>query len=343
MDNQTSGHHNNAASAFAVSHTSDRYGHSEPAQTIMKTYRGLKSASTIRRQDGDLLALQTFLVEHGNAVNDLQLATDLQSWCGITVEMVEAFLQSLFQQGYALSSINLRLSTIKTYAKLALQAGVLDRATVALIRSIDGHRPRDYDGINETRMKTRRGAKKGCPLVLSHQQIIRLKEQPNTPIGRRDALLLSLLLDHGLRCSEATQLCIECFDPVSKTFTLYRSHSHREQTLTMTTDTATAFHHYRTHIDLRHGLLFQKLRKGNIVTGQGMSPRALTGRVAYLGQRIGIQGLSAQDLRHTWALSLARSGIPLEHLMELGGWSSSLIPADYLAAAKQAAVYGESR
>jgi site-specific recombinase XerC len=38
-----------------------------------------------------------------------------------------------------------------------------------------------------------------------------------------------------------------------------------------------------------------------------MSERAITKRVAYLGARLGIKGLSAHDLRHSWAIRASRA------------------------------------
>jgi integrase len=65
-----------------------------------------------------------------------------------------------------------------------------------------------------------------------------------------------------------------------------------------------------------------------------MSERAITGRVAELGARIGVQGLSAHDLRHYWATRAARNGTPLDRLQDAGGWNSPAMPMRYIEAAK---------
>jgi hypothetical protein len=50
--------------------------------------------------------------------------------------LVAAFVQWQLSQGYAIGSINVRLSTIKTYAKLASQAGALHPTEYAMIRTV---------------------------------------------------------------------------------------------------------------------------------------------------------------------------------------------------------------
>jgi len=66
----------------------------------------------------------------------------------------------------------------------------------------------------------------------------------------------------------------------------------------------------------------------------GISTRKLTERVRVLGERAGIQGLSAHDCRHYWATQAARNGTPVDRLMDAGGWSSPAMPMRYVEAAK---------
>ena len=67
----------------------------------------------------------------------------------------------------------------------------------------------------------------------------------------------------------------------------------------------------------------------------GLTARAITARVAYLGRKVlGIGGLSAHDLRHTWATLAARNGTPLDRLQDAGGWASLAMPMRYIEAAR---------
>jgi integrase len=55
------------------------------------------------------------------------------------------------------------------------------------------------------------------------------------------------------------------------------------------------------------GKLLRGSRKGGRLTETGMSERAITKRAAALGAAIGVYGLSAHDLRHSWATRAARN------------------------------------
>jgi len=76
-------------------------------------------------------------------------------------------------------------------------------------------------------------------------------------------------------------------------------------------------------------------RKGGILQG-AMSDRAITDRVRVLGERLGIEGLSAHDCRHYWATSAIKGGTDIKSLQDAGGWSSPAMPLRYAASGKVA-------
>jgi transposase len=67
-----------------------------------------------------------------------------------------------------------------------------------------------------------------------------------------------------------------------------------------------------------------------------MSERAVFKRVAYLGRKVGAEGLSPHDLRHHWATRAARNGTPAERLKDAGGWTSIATADRYVQDAAQA-------
>ena len=68
-------------------------------------------------------------------------------------------------------------------------------------------------------MQTRKGHKKAEAVTIPQDIAEALKQQPNTPQGRRDALIMCLLIDHGLRVSEIAILTRKAFDMKAGTFT----------------------------------------------------------------------------------------------------------------------------
>ena len=83
------------------------------------------------------------------------------------------------------------------------------------------------------------------------------------------------------------------------------------------------------------GSLWRKTGKGKTeLLGAGMTERAITKRVAFLGAAIGLHSFSAHDCRHYWATQAARNHTPLDRLQDAGGWSSLAMPSRYIETAK---------
>ena len=82
------------------------------------------------------------------------------------------------------------------------------------------------------------------------------------------------------------------------------------------------------------GKLLRGSRKGGRLTEVGMSERAITKRVADLGEAMGVYGLSAHDLRHSWATRAARNKTDAFDLRDAGGWNLLAMPSRYVEAAK---------
>jgi hypothetical protein len=94
-----------------------------------------------------------------------------------------------------LATINSRLSTIKVYAELAMKAGTVDADNYTRIKTVKGYQDKELRRVDDKRTMTRIGKKKAETLLISPEQAAALKQQPNTPQGRRDAVLITMLID----------------------------------------------------------------------------------------------------------------------------------------------------
>ncbi|HEX6779796.1 MAG TPA: site-specific integrase, partial [Ktedonobacterales bacterium] len=165
------------------------------------------------------------------------------------------------------------------------------------------------------------------------KEVALLKRQPDTPQGRRDAVLICLFLDHGLRCGELAALCVEQFDLSKGTVCFDRPKVDlTDQTQRLTPDTRRALERYLAR-DQPQGKLLWGSRRGGALMG-GMTTRALTKRVNALGQRLGIPDLSAHDGRHTWTKRAIQGKTDLRALMDAGGWSTPAMPLLYAESGK---------
>lgn len=192
---------------------------------------------------------------------------------------------------------------------------------------VSGYRHKEGRNVDAKRVQTRRpDAKKSEAIPLSQEQAKQLKNQPNTPQGRRDAFLMCLLLDHGLRCGEVAALTAESVNLSTGLLTFYRQKVDKIQTHQLTRDTLLSAMRY-LEVCKPVGKLLMGSRKGGKLEGS-MSEQAITDRVRELGKRIGVSGLSAHDCRHDWAKSAVKES-DIKSLQQAGGWSSPAMPLRY--------------
>ncbi|MBN1564647.1 MAG: site-specific integrase [Anaerolineae bacterium] len=314
------------------------------ARSVFNDYLSRKADNTIRRQAGDLGRFADYLwqisdemgegmADFAEDVRDFPLlgtAPDVRVWQGITWGLIEGFRNWMVKQGDAVGSINVRLSTVKTYSKLVTKAGVIPPEENALIRTVVGYARKEARRIDNRRKKSRRGDKKAEAVAISEAQAAKLIERPDTPQGRRDAVMICLLLEHGLRVGEVTGLTIDDIDLKTRAIRFYRPKVDKMQVHRLTPSTFTALQAWFESGDApEDGPLLRSSRKGGRLDGSGMTERAITGRVRALGEEIGIAGLSAHDCRHYWATFWA-SRVDVIRLQEAGGWSSLAMPRRYI-------------
>jgi integrase len=301
------------------------------ANSVFNDYHEKLSANTLKRQRHDIRLFADFLAMVGMIKDNLMF--DPTQWTDVTFGLVEAFRKQQLLEGYSIASINAHVTTVKLYAKLAKNAGKLCEVEYSRIRDIKTYSHKDGRNIDAKREQTRRpDAKKVNPVSLTAEQVALLKDQPNTPQGRRDALLMCLLLDHGLRCGEVAALSPESINIANGTITFYRQKVDKTQNHNLTRDTLLAAMRY-LGICNPVGKLLTGSRKGGKLEGV-MSERAITNRVRVLAEKVGIKGLSAHDCRHGWATDAVRNGTDIKSLQDAGGWSSPAMPLRYAESAK---------
>jgi integrase len=298
-----------------------------------------KARNTERRKRADLELFETFL--RSVTIPAEGMFDDPRAWQGVTWGIVESFKAWQLQQGYAIASINGRLSTVRTYAELAAKAGVLSADELRMIQTVKGFANKEKPHIDARRrdegLDTRVGAKKARSIIVPDDVVDQLTTpRDDTLQARRDSLLMCLLFHHGLRISEAAILTRAAFDLKAGTITFYRPKVDLTQTHVMTPETRKAAMEYLKHAP-ESGIIWRKTCKGTGNLSSQMSEssaiRALAKRVEYLGHVHGIEGLSPHDARHTDATHESNSNTPLRHIMSKFGWKSPAMAMRYIEAA----------
>lgn len=320
------------------------------ANYAIADYLSRRASNTVRNHAAALALFADFLDDAGELggamrrfagdvaawAEGVKTRPDPAAWMGVTWGLLEGFVKWLLIEGYSVTSVNNRLSAVRVYAGLASKAGVIPVEELQLIKAVSGYGSKEAKRVNERRPVTRVGDKKEERVSITAHQARIMKEQDlETAQGRRDALLMCLLLDHGLRVGEVARLQVTDFDLKENVLRFYRPKVDKVQTHLLTPDTLRAARAYFEHDAPAIGRLLLGSRKGGKLTSRPMSERAITGRVQYLGQQLlGLENLSAHDCRHYWATDAARNGTDPFRLQEAGGWSSLAMPRRYVEDAR---------
>ncbi len=285
------------------------------ATRLTRYQEGLRD-ETIRRQKTDLLTFARFLASVNAQAGDFY--NDLSAWQGIRAGLLEAFIEWQKLQGYSIGTINVRLATLKAYCHLAYEVGILDIDTHTHIQGVKGIQRKQARNIDARRGVSRVGYKKAQAVEIPIELLHKLKHPETGFLAKRDALLMCLLLDHGLRVGEIAILKRNAIALRSRLLTFYRPKVDEPQTDRMTDDTLAAARVYLATLPTKQESLFD------------LAVISIQERVRTLGELAGIQGLSPHDCRHSWATRAASHGTPLDRLRQAGGWSNIQTPLRYI-------------
>lgn len=133
-------------------------------------------------------------------------------------------------------------------------------------------------------------------MSLHVSQVQLLKCQPDTPLGRRDGLLMCLFLDQGLRCGEIHNLRVKSIDLDADTIAVSRNEGNITHHLT--TDTLIAAMAYLPDVQGQEHL-FAGTVEEHTNQDKPMDQRAIRERIRELGERIGITKLTPEDLHRS--------------------------------------------
>ena len=308
-----------------------------------KEFRELKAARTVRSHDTDLLLFSTALADagiideaHVQAHADA-LAAGPSAWSGVNHDIVAAFKLWMLAKGYALASVDHALATVRTYARLAYEstdqaaytaAVDADRRPVGLsvgdyagIRMVKGYNGRESLRKDSARaadgLATRRGKKRTAAEMHNNPptaaELRKLKKHPDrkTAQGRRDAVIMALLVDTGMRVSELEGMVVNGMvdlgdgdvrwvgvDMEAGIIAYYAEKTNVVVTLRQSPDVAAVLRLWMNTDAPAMGPLLRSSRKGGHLTDAGMTRGAISARVRELSQAAIGRELSPHDIRH---------------------------------------------
>jgi integrase len=277
---------------------------------VLADYLSGLSLSYRRQLDSVLRKWCAFLEVFGIRRTPELLRTDPTAWNFVTSDLLYQYRQLLLHEAYVNATVNRHLAMLRAFIYTVYGAGgIPENADLYHIL-----RTRSYPARSGTPSPypsgpaTAEAAPEGEPR-LSPVQVEQLKHRhPDTPQGRRDALLFCLLLDQGLLVSTLATLQAQDFDREQGVLRFHSSRDGEEQVHPLSPDTVHAFHAYlATDPILRSGKLFRAIRKNGTLGKGAMAPGHIVARVRVAGKQIlGTSTLKVQDCRQYWATTSTR-------------------------------------
>ena len=294
-----------------------------------------KSKSTIERHIRELRNFGVFLESRGHAPSLMQRPADWKQVKAKDVHDYKNYL--LYGRGLAVSTVNQIIFIVRSYAALsAAHDGMSESEYFKTTQQARGIRVREADRIDALRPVTRSSNKKQQAVAITRLDAERLKhEQPDDPRGRRDALMMCLLLDYGLRISDVISLTMQNIDMNTRTVSVKTQKTGTNLYLSMTDDIYQAADRYFKHFTpaAEDTPIWYGVNKHGQIQG-GFSKHSAQMRIKQLGEAVGIEGFSAHDCRHYWVTAADRGGSSLLAITEAGGWTSPTMPARYINKSK---------
>ncbi len=315
--------------------------------SIFEEYHLVKAPGTLQSHRYDLALFSNFLAAMGIERAPDALYADAHAWAGMTASLLISFRKWLLYpqhtpaqeqaKGYSIGSVRRRMATVRQYCKLAFRSGVIppDEWTRLSVVKADSH----AEGFNvdadrqRKRIMPRLTTRKTRATPISRAEFTSLRNtttdieryrEHDVTLSERDALLICLLGEHGLRVGEVVALNVASINVRSNELEVRRPKTHDDDILPLLPATQRAAELYLAVCGKDgNGPLFVGYQ-GRRITRQGLYER-----VKNLGLLIGIPTLSPHDLRHFFAKNGIEMDNPLSVLQRYGGWKSGHMPLRY--------------
>lgn len=267
---------------------------------------------------------------YGKAMEDLFIWLDSNGNPPFTEETCRTHLAYLRSQGYASATINQRLSAVR---KLVVEAAGLSLLPLG-------------DAVQICRIRNMRQTAISPTIALSEQKTEELINVPDgsTNKGKRDRLLLALLIGCALRRSELVNLDAEDVEFVDSRAALIRvtRRNGRLRSVLMPDWVQEALTAWLSAAGIKEGPILRAVsRQGEVASGR-LSSQTVLDIVRKYGKRIGVT-VHPEDLRRTCAKLCNVGSADLDPIRALLGHSSLATTERYLCDRENVATVSNRR
>lgn len=228
-------------------------------------------------------------------------------------------------QGLTPATVNRRIAALRTFSAWAYKAGLIASDPTEGIRllSEQPQSPRWLDRRQQAAL--RRALERRLEHAELKARLARLEGRPVPPEwvwARRDAALVHLMLNAGLRVGEVVGLAMKDVALRERTgqVVVRQGKGNRRRAVPLNGEARAAL---QAWLEARPTVETEAVFVGRRGRGyDGIAPlraRAVQRMVARLGEAAGIEGLTPHVLRHTFAKNLMDAGVGLQMVAELLG------------------------
>ncbi|SFI01318.1 Site-specific recombinase XerD [Modicisalibacter xianhensis] len=216
-------------------------------------------------------------------------------WHLLRREHVRSIIELLSELDKAPATINTSLSAMKGVAREAWVAGRMDSES--------------YQQIND--LKSVRGSRlpKGIHLDdVTIRALCSACETDETPKGERDAVLLHLLVNTGLRRSESVSIDLEMIDRGRQSIRIVGK-GNKERLVFMPKDTFLRVTAWQSKLGRDTGPLFTRVRRHGVITDHRITDQAVYFIIKERAAQAGVEECAPHDFRRTFATNMLDRGI----------------------------------
>ena len=264
-----------------------------------------------------------------NSKRNYALALDeLSSFCvdrqePVSRTLILAFRAAMLDRDLSASTINVKLSAVRKLITEAKRAGVVSAEEAAQMTDVPNVR--------------QQGTRLGNWLTKDQAKDLLAVPDRSTMKGKRDYVILALLVGCALRRKELAQLDVETIQLREGRWVLADlcGKGRRIRTVAVPMWVKQGINAWMTAAGVEDGRLLRRVTKAGKPKGDGLSDWAVWSVVEQAAKEIGIERFGAHDLRRTCAKLCRKAGGDLEQIKFLLGHSSIQTTERYLGSEQE--------
>jgi integrase len=242
---------------------------------------------------------------------------------GLSRSLLMGYRASLLDRNLSPSTINVRLSAVRKLAGEAKRNGILNAEQAATLADVPNVR--------------QQGTRLGNWLTRDQAKALLAVPDRSTLKGKRDAVILALLLGCALRRRELAELKVSDLVQREGRWVLLDlvGKGRRLRTVAVPFWVKQTIDAWTSDAGMQEGRLLRPVNKAGKVVGESLTDWSIWSVVESSAKEIGIEHFGAHDLRRTCAKLCRKNGGDLEQIKFLLGHSSIQTTERYLGSTQE--------